>query len=464
MSADQRRRRMVGYLPPVLQSGTKLNEFFSTLALELEQMEGGLTRLMRSRWYTLARGFAVAESPADKALSELGRLGALHGLLPRRGESAEYFRTRLATVVELHRTGLGSASALLRLVSLVYMARQPPAVTWEEGRTVARLVVPRKDGTFRPLTLELVDNPQTPATAGFRDVSGGQRLLTTNAGLATAMPTITLRATSREVAVPILRHAESGLDLIYLGRIPQGATLKLRDGFAPMLDGVPVERPIILAHPTRFSDENGTSPPTRFDAVDSRFSVFKEDHRLPELPPGESHWTYGTLERPEVRAYLLGWSEEDVLEAEAQALPQRDTPPLELRFDWTEVSPATFSLRIPADHIPPHLLEPNEEGVTPGLPGLVQELTAALEYGRCAGVRTRIELTLPMPAEALVAREGPLGVVLEADFSERLVPADALTSFGSHIELHEQFPAPQESLTWGGVFDGTRFDTSRFQP
>ncbi|RKH90835.1 hypothetical protein D7Y04_43140, partial [Corallococcus sp. AB038B] len=97
---------MVGYLPPVLQSGTKLNLFFSTLAQELEQMEGGLTRLMRSRWHALARGFPVEESLANKADSELGQLAALYNLLPRRGESADYLRQRVATVVELHRTGM----------------------------------------------------------------------------------------------------------------------------------------------------------------------------------------------------------------------------------------------------------------------------------------------------------------------------------------------------------------------
>ncbi|AGC45683.1 hypothetical protein MYSTI_04387 [Myxococcus stipitatus DSM 14675] len=464
MSADQRRRRMVGYLPPVLQSGAKIHRFFDSLAQELETMEGGLTRLMRSRWYSLARGFAVDATLLNKADSELGRIALLYGVSPRRGESDAYLRERLAAMVELHRTGLASAPALLRLVSLVYMAKQPPRIVWEGDTAVGLFSVPRADGTYRDIRIELADNPEMPASSSFRNVSRGQRLLTTNQGLETARVEISLKATEREIAVPILRHEQSGLDVIFLGRIPLGSTLLLRDGRPPILDGRPVDTPIILAHPTRFAGPNDVGVMARFDMPEARFSVFKEDLHLPELPPGESHWTYDTLERPEVRSYLFGWSIERQQAAEAQALPVRDTPRAELRFAWTEITPATCTLRIPANHIPPHLLVPNEEGVVPGLPGLVKELAAALEYGRCAGVRTRIELTLPMPSESLLLQERPLQLEVSASFGETLHASDELTSFGSHIALHEQFPEPQEKLTWDGVFNGTRFDTSRFQP
>ncbi|WP_342374045.1 hypothetical protein NVS55_21790 [Myxococcus stipitatus] len=463
MSADQRRRRMLGYLPPILQSGARIHDFFDSLAQELETMEQGLTRLMRSRWYSLARGFPVDASPLNKADSELGRVAMLYGVLPRRGESDVYLRQRLAAMVELHRTGLASAPALLRLVSLVYMAKQPPRIVWEGKTAVGLFSVPRADGTYRDLRVELVDNPTMPAGASFRNVAREQRMLTSNQGLEVAEVDITLKATEREIAVPILRHEQSGLDVIFLGRIPLGSTLLLRHKRPPILDGRPVDTPLILAHPTRFAGPNDVGVLARFDMPEARFSVFKEDRHLPELDPGDSHWTYDTLERQEVRAYLFGWSAERQQAAEAQALPQRDTPRAELRFGWTEVTPATCTLRIPANHIPPHFLVPNEEGVVPGLPGLVKELAAALEYGRCAGVRTRIELTLPMPPESLVATEGPLRFEVTASFGETLEATDALTSFGSHISLHEQFPEPQEKLAWDGVFNGTRFDTSRFQ-
>lgn len=464
MTPEQRARRMVGYLPPVLQTGAKLKDFFSSLAVELGMMEEGLTRLMRSRWYTLAKGYPDDDSLADKAASELGMLAALYDLHPRRGEAADYLRQHLAALVELHRTGLGSATALLRLVSLVYMARQPPELFWEGDTAVGLFSVPRADGTFRPLRIELVDNPATPAMARFSSVGAGQRLLVANGGLETAIPDISLKATAKDIAVPILRHHESGLDLIFLGRVPKGATLTLRNLRAPLIDGRPVTDSIILAHPTRFSSLDDGGVMARFNAPESRFSVFAEDHRIPELVPGESHWSYDTLERQEVRSYLLGWTESRQKEAEVKALVKRDTPLAELRFDWTEITPATCVLRIPADHIPPHLLVPDQEEEVPGLPGLVRELAAALNYGRVAGVRTRVELTLPMPAEVLSIEEGPLRQEVSTSFTDALDTKDSLTSFGYTIELHEQVPEPQEKLSWSGVFGATRFDSSRFQP
>lgn len=466
MSADQRRRRMVGYLPPVLQSGTKLNLFFSTLAQELEQMEGGLTRLMRSRWHALARGFPVEESLANKADSELGQLAALYNLLPRRGESADYLRQRVATVVELHRTGMASARALLRLVSLVYMARQPPVITWEGKLAVGLFSVPRTDGTYRTIRVELEDNPPTPSSASFRNVSGGQRLIATNGGLHVASPAISLKATEKEIAVPVFRHEQSGLDLIFLGRVPLNSTLTLRDERAAFIDGIPVDpvkNPVIRTHPTRFSALTDPGVVTRFDAPESRFSVFEEDQHVPDLALGENHWRYDTLDQQQVHSYLTSWSQTRRDAAVAWALPVRATPRADVRLDWTEITPATCTLTIPVDYIPPHLQVPNEDQVVPGLPGLVKELMRALEYGRCAGVRTRIEFTLPLPPEALVASEGPLRMEVDTSLTEKLEPKDALTSFGSTIELHEQFPDPQEKLAWDGVFSATRFDTSRFQ-
>ncbi|MCP3166505.1 hypothetical protein [Myxococcus qinghaiensis] len=463
MSADQRSRRMVGYLPPVLQSGTKINLFFSTLARELEQMEGGLTRLMRSRWHALARGFPVGDSLEAKEGSELGRLAALYGLLPRQGESSEYLRQRVATVVELHRTGMASAPALLRLVSLVYMARQPPEIFWEGDLAVGLFSVPRMDGTWRTIRVELEDNPATPSSASFRNVSGGQRVLAANGGLKVASPAISLKATEREIAVPILRHEQAGLDLIFLGRVPLGSTLLLRHERPAFIDGSPVANPVIRAHPTRFSSLEDPGVLTRFDTPDARFSVFENNQRVPDLVLGENHWRYDTLDRNQVASYLTSWSTEERDAAMAHALPQRNTPRADLRLDWTEITPATCTLRIPIDHVPPHLQVPNEDQVVPGLPGLVKELAAALEYGRCAGVRTRIEFTLPLPSETLVLSEGPLRMEVTTSFAETLESKDALTSFGSSIELHEQFPEPQEKLAWDGVFSATRFDTSRFQ-
>jgi hypothetical protein len=460
MNPFQRARRMVGYLPPLLQSGGKINLLFDVIAQELGVMEGGITRLMRSRWYTLAQGFRADDSLATKAGSELGQLGALYGLQPGPDEDDAYFRQRLASLVELHRTGMNTAPALLRLVSLVYRAEQPPELSWDEDTAVGRFTVPGPagaDGTpgTRKLHVELADNPPTPAMARFQGIPADQRLLTLNQGLEPALPEVTLTAPGdADLSIPILHHHESGLDVLFLGRVPRGGTLTLRHQRVPLINGGPAQEPVLLAHPSRFDDGNQTF---RFDTAAARFSVFDQDQRLPELAPGENHWSYGTLSKKDLQNYLPGGKPElEKARQKALELAQepRQSPPIDIRFRWTEVTPATFVLRIPVDYVPPQ---------AKGLPDLVRELTATLNYGRASGVRARIEFMLTLPPEEVSVDESPARMALTTTFPEPTGVKDALTSFGQAIKFEEQLPEPDDRLSWSGVFDGTRFETSRFK-
>lgn len=466
MTPDQRARRMVGYLPPVLQSGERIHQLFQTLAQELGVMELRLTGLMRSRWYTLARGFDAADSLADKAGSELGRLGALYGLAPRGGESADYFRQRIATLVELHRTGMSTAEGLLRLVSLVYMARQPPTLSWEGPLAMGDLVVPTEGGETT-VRVTLVDNPDTPVRARFLNILAGQRLPTFNKGLERTLPEVLLTASEADVIIPLLHHHESGLDVIYLGKVPRGQTLWLRDGRAPWLDGKPVrDVPLLLANPTRFSDKDDLERRSRFNAENARFALFDPSQKLPPLRVGDNHWGYDTMSREELLAYLQGTAGlERALEAALALAPEKKaTPRATLEFQWNERARATFALRIPAHHVPPHLQVPDQEGQVPGLPGLIRELMAALNYGRAAGTRPLIELLLPNLQETVTLEEGPVRMELSASFSERVQLTESVPSLAPTVSLTDQLPEPDDSrLDWSGFFDHTRFDTSRFQ-
>jgi hypothetical protein len=59
--------------------------------------------------------------------------------------------------------------------------------------------------------------------------------------------------------------------------------------------------------------------------------------------------------------------------------------------------------------------------------------------------------------------ESPAHLALTTTFPERTGTTDALTSFGPALEFQEQLPEPEDRLSWSGVFNGTRFDTSRFK-
>ncbi|GHG99760.1 hypothetical protein [Comamonas sp. JC664] len=465
MNPAQRARRMVEYLPPLLQSGGRIHRLFDAIAQELGVMEGGLTRLMRSRWYMLAAGFRADDSLAVKAGSELGRMGALYGLQPGPDEGAAYFRRRLASMVALHREGLGTAPALLRLVSMVYRAEQPPELFWDGDTAVGRFTVPEPPDASgaprsRTLTVELHDNPSTAATARFQRIPANQRLLTFNQGLDPALPEIELTAPpNSDIRIPILHHHGSGLDVLFLGSVPRGKTLTLRHQRKPQINGIPASEPVLLAHPARFDD---TPQPIRFDTETARFSVFDPYRGLPALAPGENHWSHGTLSKTDLANYLPAGRNPELEEARGKALElalePKQSQPIDIRFHWTEVTPATFALRIPVDYVPPQ---------AESLPDLVRELTAALNYGRVSGVRARIEFMLTMPREVFAVSESPAQVALESRFAEPFgvndsPVSDTLTSFGPAIDFEEQLPEPEDRLSWSGFFDTTRFNTSRF--
>jgi hypothetical protein len=457
---------MVGYLPPLLQSGGKINLLFQAIACELGEMEGGLTRLMRSRWYKLAQGFEKDASLADKATSDLGRLAALYGLEPGVDEETAYFRQRLASLVELHRGGLGTALVLLQLVSMVYRAEQPPEIRWERGKAMGLFTVPlpasgKETSGTRQIRVELEDNPPAPATARFQGIPADQRVLIINGGLDPAHPEISLTAPAHDdISLPILHHHDSGLDVLFLGRVPRGKTLTLRHQRVPLVDGHPEDTPVILAHPSLFNDE---PQPVRFDSEEARFSVFNQDQGLPVLTPGENRWSYGTLSRKQLETYLAGRREPGLEKALKTALALAEEkgtpPPANLQLRWTESTPATFVLRIPIDYVPPH---------AKGRPDLLRELMGALNYGRAAGVQARIAFMLTLPPEVVPVDESPAHLELTTSFREPpgvtdTLASDALTSFGPAIAFEEQLPEPEDRLSWSGVFNTTRFDTSRFK-
>ncbi len=466
MTPDQRARRMVGYLPPVLQTGARVNSLFQTLAQEMGEMERLLTGLMRSRWYMLARGFDTDASLEDKADSELGLLGALYGLSPRRGESADYFRGRIATMLEVHRTGLSNAPALLRMVSLVYMAQQPPNLFWEGPLAVGEFLVPTDTGS-ETIRVTLADNPSLSTVARFRDIIGGQRLPTFNKGLDEDFPEISLTATEADISIPVLHHLQTGLDVLFLGRVPKGQTLKLRNGRMPQLDGRPVlDIPILLANPTRFSDKDDLERRSRFNEG-ARFALFDQSQKLPVLQLGDNHWSYDTLSRADLSAYLQGTPglEQALKAALPRALETKATPRALVEFKWNERARATFALRIPAHYVPLWLQLPDQERQVPGLPGLVRELVAALNYGRAAGVRFAIEFTLPGLEETVTVTDDLLSTEVASSFTEKVEVEEGVPFLGSLVSFTEQLPEPDDSnLTWSGFFDHTRFDSSRFQP
>jgi hypothetical protein len=461
VNRDQRRQQMLASLPLLLQEGANIGELFAALARILSGeavdggMEHGLTRLLRSRWHGLARGWEPGDQTTPAA-SELGRFAALYGFPPGPHESTPAFRRRLLEFIAIHRDGLTTAPAILRLVALVYQAEASPKIGWDaQGRRAHAEFVADAGGERTRIRVELQDNPRSPSLSRFTAVLPGRRLIVNNTGLDPAIPEIRLRPLGAPAQAPVLIHANSGLRLIFAGPVPPGATLTLRHRQPPLIDGVPrPEFPVLLTNPfvfdgaaSRFGGTFGGA-----DLPGARYSVAQRDSSLPTLEPGESAWTYDVMSRSELAAFLGPWPE---LAAHAQfADPVPKAPNADLELRWDESVPASLALRVPADRVP--------AAFAGDLGAFVRGLEWALAYGRAAGVRSRVELALPHVHERLQLRD-ELTLQASAGFTDAAPISESAPPPTPGIGLTDTLEPPtDDALSFGGLFNTTPFDTSLF--
>lgn len=459
MNRDQRQRQMLGSLPLLLQDGRNVGDFFGRIAdlfsggAEVGGVEYGLTRLLRSRWHREAEGWTgevtAGTDEATARTSELGRIGVLFGFPPARGEHADAFRRRIVEFIALHRDGLTTASAVLRLVALVYQAEDTPTITWRGDRVAVAEFFAHAGGERAAIHVELHDNPVLPAETRFRGAKPGQHLVLRNAGLDPARPEITLRPIDRPARVPVLIDLDSGQRLIYVGVVQSGATLTLRHGLAPLLDGAPQSAPVLLVNP--FSFDAASAAFGARDRIGARFSLARRDLALPLLGPGENRWRYDVLPRDVLRGLLVAWPELTALEALAD--DRADAPAADVEAKWLESTPAAIALRIPADRVP--------RAFAGDLTTFVRELEWALARGSAAGVRARVELAFPHVRERI-----ELVDQLHVSASSRLVEAaridDPPVRPRQVIRLSDALAGPTDDLACAGRFNATPFNISRF--
>ena len=471
MNVEQRQRQMLASLPLLLQEGANIGNLCHQLARTFSgapedgSLEYGITRLLRSRWHSLAQGWADPV-PELRATSELGRIGALFGFPPARGEAVDAFRRRLVEFVAIHRAGLTTASAILRLVALVYQAEDRPAITWVPGNSAgtgltarATFMAPGPGGERREVTVDLIDNPLAPNSVHFAMAPAASRLTVQNGGLDPAIPEIRLRPIGASAKAPVFTHSASGLRLIYVGIVKEGQTLTLRHQRPPLINGIPQPSvPVLLTNPFVFDGQS-----SRFagpDLIGARFSVAERDSSMPTLAPGESTWIYDAMGRNDLQAFLSPWPE--LAKQALLADPVPAAPVADIELVWDESVPASVALRVPADHVPHAFEVEGELAQGSRLAAFVRELDWALNYGRAAGIRARVELALPHVSESLdlgdtLTTAATVAMREDQKISE-YVPAPTA---GIHID--ESLPPISDPLVFGGLYDATLFDTSLFQ-
>lgn len=475
MNSHYYAQRLLERLPRVLQGGANIDTLFEILGQEMVHMDRGASLLIRSRWHGLARGWDDRTmGPAFKKATELGRLGVLLGLVPGHDESARQFRRRMLDFIRIHRNGLGSAPAILRLAALVYRAVNTPEISWEENDSannqeymkeymaVAKFKVMDHKGDERTLRLELMDNPSKSTYTTFENITSDteKELIITNSGLYGAAPRIELFAKDTTVLAPMLEHLETGRRALFVGRIPKGTKLSLAAGSQPLIDGLRDHTgELLLGRGFVYGQARFYSPPDT-PQLAARFASFESENKFPVMGPGENHWRYLNLSREALEGYLVEKDEDkrkSMLEKYDRWMREKCDAPgmkkngVDLSFFWQERIPAAFTLRIPADYCPPFMENLGE---------LERGLNRALEYGRVAGVNARLEITARFTEETLNV-EDSLGIRASAGFfesqnvQEQQPPSTARIKMAEQVDLDDRFGV-------SGVFDNSSLDYSTF--
>ena len=468
--------KMRGYLPKAMQEGAKISAVFSALAGEMVRMGEGSKRLMRSRWYHHARGWHdPGDNLAAKGTTELGRIAGLFGLFPGRDESAPHFRQRLGKYVHIHREGLGSARSILRLAALTYRAKSDPQIEWEGNIAVARFTVADGDGK-RTLRLELEENPIEPSCITFEKMIPGKSYSMTNHTLDAAAPGLILttdQSLDRIISVPMLIHKESGIRILYVGKISSGAELHLQSDGPPLLlrnDALQTGGRCFDGDNSVFDTPEGkygvrfggprvlmTGQGSRFNETETtfgsaRFAAFSDQLNFPCLQPGKNNWIYRTVKKEELQSYLTGRSDREELLKNASS---DDGPPIDLTLSWQGRRPACFSLRIPGDYVPPFMENFKQ---------LQAALNGMLLYGRAAGVQARLEPVLWF-RDRLHMEDRP--GMTETDLSisgepdninlDEMMKPPALS-----LDFNDQL-LPAERMATSGIFNNARLDYTAFE-
>jgi len=450
MRAEARLSRMLDALPQALQGGPRIAAVLATAAAELSggerSLEQAASRLMRSRWPTLARGWPTPEMKLqDKRASELGRLAALFDLDPLAGEASGPFRARLRAHVHLHRRGLTTAPALLELAAAVYLPTDAPTISWEGDIARATLRVRDATGEDRTIRIEVIDNPTRRKMCDAELDQHTSETVVDNRGLDPATPSLTLVAKTT-ITAPELLHVESDLRLIYLGTLVAGDRLELEADRPPALNGRPARAPVIFADPATFDEPSSFFS---YEAMDdgetvvrgARFSRCDRwsagDPGFFSLPCGPSRLRWRVVPEPELRRLIAHWPDLDDIMNRAFSNPSTPLAPrLDLNLRWREAQASTFALHIPADVIPWH--HRKEPALHWGA------LARVVERGRAAGVRGIIEIRQPPLCEE-IRIDDRLRVRARVDLRERV----DLTAMATVAGVPALTP---------GLFDTSAFD------
>ncbi|HNC97543.1 MAG TPA: hypothetical protein PKW90_15535, partial [Myxococcota bacterium] len=414
MSATERALRMADRLPVAMAEGASVRSLMGALAVELEAADQGIFRLARSRHLHLSDNWWGTSPPEG---TDLGRLGELIGLPPLSGERSGDYRNRILGLLSVHRAGLGTAEAVLRLAAMALRleGRVETAVrAHSDGHFTVATGQVRVRGLLQTISLEVIDNPPTRCELR-RPASGSADPIRVHSHSVAPCPLeVRLRAETTMVA-PLLRCGR--IAVLFAGVVPAQSVLQLQPRGA-RINGRMVQAPL-LAFQADMLDGGHPAP---------RFALPMPLAEALLLPPGESQWSFSLISPGAARALALEVGVPCDLQGEDEVCDAQ--PSVELC--WEDQAAASFALRYP-DVLPDWARDRSE---------VVAALRAAVSYGRAAGIEGHLQLHISLRDEGVVPEDrAPPRMLFHVQ--EDAAPQDRLElsggfSFRDRIRINDQ--------------------------
>lgn len=450
MSVESRTRGMTDRLPIALSEGRVVRALLRAFASELETGDQLLFRLFRSRHLTLADAWGRGESVTadDAPLSDLARLGTLLGQTPYPDESPSQFRTRLSALMAVHRAGLGTAEAILRLVALNLRTEQPIKLSVErrgsDWVSLASARLRMRDGVTRSIVLELHDNPSRPERLTTSMTTGAAEVTVKSESAEETAVSLTLEPQAT-LLCPVLVN-ERAL-LLFGGRVEAHERLQLladgprRNGFASAEPFVALQ---LATAPASLPDGKAAGVVGLWSTLLTN-AIPSTPARALRLPPGDSRWQVAGVPAS-VAQTILTLVDSRLTLSGLKGNEKATALKLSLTFDWQSRVAACFTVRYP--DVLPFWTSSREE--------VLHAVRKAVDYGRAAGIRGQLQQRVPLTESIPTVQERRPRLSLQPQDS--LALADRMTS---RVSL--TLPEPYRTHDRGSRrVDFTRLDQARF--
>jgi hypothetical protein len=361
----------------------------------------------------------------------------------------------------------------------------------------------------RVLEAVLTENPPQHRSFNKDSIKPNEHFTITNNSLTEDVPEIRLQAVDNVIEYPVLQNLATGEIMLFAGKINVGEVLSIwpqvsntEDAQFDTHDNVTVHLwrkqypsgsavligtdgslesvshkiyyfivakstfsdekndPTNAENEPRFADDeaqegtrfaNALSTGNTFDSSakfdqEAQFAGSGQVVRSPRIRAGKDEWLYGIYTKA-IIGDIAGKLSGDIYD---NAPEDNNNASATLTLSWWIRPPATFHLRIPRND---WVIRAEQRGAT-------QLFAIWLQQAKAAGVRATLDYPKPALREILDINES-LALKTVQDWQEILLMDDKPPLWQIENKAQEQHELGEGALIWQGVFDQTRFDTSR---